>query len=91
MRIALYKILSRYRLSVVPGSDIGVHIESTMLAPTNGLPMRIHPPDKEFASSPITGRIHELVEFAAAPPVVEAEQEPVLDDDRTSMLLRKPR
>src|SRR5438874_1720954 len=36
IRIALSRILSRYRLAVVPGSNISAHIESTMLFPTNG-------------------------------------------------------
>ncbi len=63
IRIALQQILSRYRLSVVPGSNIGVHVESTMLVPTTGLPMRIHAADGQFSSVPITGRICELVEF----------------------------
>ncbi|HEY3395730.1 MAG TPA: cytochrome P450 [Lacipirellulaceae bacterium] len=67
IRVALQKILSRYRLSLVPGSDIGVHVESTMLVPTNGLPMRIHPADGRFRANPITGRIRELVHFDEAP------------------------
>jgi cytochrome P450 len=67
MRIALRQILSRYRLSVVPGSSIGVHVESTMLVPTNGLPMRIHPADGFYAAHPILGNVHELVEFDEAP------------------------
>jgi cytochrome P450 len=67
IRVALREILSKFRLSVVPGADVGVHVESTMLVPTNGLPMRIHPPDGQFSSSPIAGRIHELVEFDEAP------------------------
>ncbi|HEX2475163.1 MAG TPA: cytochrome P450 [Lacipirellulaceae bacterium] len=67
IRIALQQILLRYRLSIVPGSDIGVHVESTMLVPTNGLPMRIHEADGRFSSVPITGRICELVKFYEAP------------------------
>jgi cytochrome P450 len=67
IRVALREILSRFRLSMQPGADVGVHVESTMLIPTNGLPMRIHPPDGQFSSSPIAGRIHELVEFDEAP------------------------
>jgi len=67
MRIALRKILSRFRLSVVPGSNIGVHVESTMLVPTNGLPMRVHPADGFYAASPMAGNVHELVEFDEAP------------------------
>jgi cytochrome P450 len=67
IRIALEQILLRYRLSVVPGADIGVHVESTMLVPTNGLPMQIHAADGQFNSVPITGRIGELVEFDDAP------------------------
>jgi cytochrome P450 len=67
MRIALQQILTRYRLSLVPGSDIGVHVESTMLVPTHGLPMQIHAADGQFSSVPIRGRICELVEFDEAP------------------------
>jgi cytochrome P450 len=67
IRIALRKILSRYRLSVVPGSKVGVHVESTMLVPTNGLPMTIHPADGFYAASSIEGNVHELVEFDEAP------------------------
>jgi cytochrome P450 len=67
IRVALEKILLRYRMSVVPGSDIGVHVESTMLVPTNGLPMRIHAADGQFGANPITGRIRELIHFDEAP------------------------
>jgi cytochrome P450 len=73
IRIALAKILSRFRLKVEPGANIGVHVESTMLVPTNGLPMEIHAPDGQFDSSPIAGNIHELVEFDEAPAVVSAD------------------
>jgi hypothetical protein len=73
IRIALRRILLRYRLSVVPGSEINAHVESTMLVPTNGLPMKIDAPDGTFASSPIGGNIHELVEFDEAPAFVAGE------------------
>jgi cytochrome P450 len=83
MRIALGRILSRYRLSVVPGSNVGVHVESTMLVPTHGLPMQIHPADGFYSASPIVGNIRELVEFDEAPEVV--------DDDSTTTAPRRPR
>jgi hypothetical protein len=38
-----------------------------MLVPTTGLPMQIHAMDGAFTASPISGRIHELVEFDEAP------------------------
>jgi len=66
IRIALQRILSRYRLAVVPGANIGVQIEGTMLMPTNGLPMEIHPLDGNYAASPIVGNIHDLVQFDEA-------------------------
>ncbi len=69
IRITLGRILSRYRLAVVSGSEIGVHVESTMLVPTNGVPMQIEPADGAFAGSPIGGNIHELVEFVETPPL----------------------
>jgi cytochrome P450 len=67
IRIALRRILSRYRLSVVPDSEIGAHIESTMLFPTYGVPMDIHAADANFHSVPLRGNIHELVDFVEAP------------------------
>src|SRR4051812_42275106 len=67
IRVALRRILTRYRLSVVPGSDVSAHVESTMLFPTNGLPMEIHPADGKFESVPIQGNVHELVDFVEAP------------------------
>jgi hypothetical protein len=81
IRIALRKILSRYRLNVVPGAEIGVHVESTMLVPSTGLPMQIHPADGFYSASPITGAIHELVEF----------DEASMSGGATSELPRRPR
>ncbi len=66
VRVALKRILMRYRLAVVPDSQIGVHVESTMLFPTYGLPMEIHEADGNYSSNPVTGNIHELVELDGA-------------------------
>lgn len=66
IRIALRHILSRYRLAVVPEADISVQIEGTMLMPTNGLPMEIHPADGKYVANPIAGNIHDLVQFDEA-------------------------
>jgi cytochrome P450 len=83
IRIALRKMLSRYRLSVVPGSNVGVHVESTMLVPTNGLPMRIHPADGFYSANPIGGNIHELVQF---------DETPAMDaETRADAVPRRPR
>ncbi|HVT29698.1 MAG TPA: cytochrome P450, partial [Lacipirellulaceae bacterium] len=67
IRIALRQILSRYRLAAVPGSNVGAHIESTMLFPTYGVPMQIHPADGAYDAAPIAGNIHDLVDFNEAP------------------------
>lgn len=64
IRVALERILQRYRLSVVPGSDISAHVECTMLFPTNPVPMEIHAADGKYARSPVVGNIHELVELS---------------------------
>ena len=53
--------------SAVPGSNVSCHIESTMLFPTHGVPMQINPADGEFAAVPITGNVHELVDFDEIP------------------------
>jgi cytochrome P450 len=66
IRVALHRILTRYRLSVVPGSKVDVHVESTMLFPTHGVPMQIHPADGNYQRSPADGNIHELVDLETA-------------------------
>jgi len=63
IRIALERILSHFRLSLVPGTNVGAHIESTMLFPTFGIPMEIHPADGNFFAAPISGNVHDLVNF----------------------------
>lgn len=66
MRVALRRILGRFRLSVVEGADVSAHVESTMLVPTHGVPMVIHPADGRFESSSVTGNIDELVDLVEA-------------------------
>jgi hypothetical protein len=90
IRITLHRILSRFRLTVVPGAEIGVHVESTMLAPTDGVPMQIEAADGKFVSSPIGGNIHELVEFDEAPAFAAGEDE-VSRDEATPFVPRVPR
>ncbi len=63
MRLALERILTRYRLSVVPGSDISARVESTMLYPAHGIPLRIDVADGRYAANPVAGNIHTLVDL----------------------------
>jgi cytochrome P450 len=67
IRITLQRSLTRFWLSAVPGSNVSCHIESTMLFPTHGLPMQIHPADGKFAGVPIVGNVHDLVDFDEIP------------------------
>jgi cytochrome P450 len=70
IRVALQRILTRYRLSVVPGSSIGAHVESTMLFPTHGMPMQIDAAEGNYQRSPVNGNIHELVDLGDARPSI---------------------
>lgn len=63
IRVALERILTRFRLMTVPGSMIGAHIESTMLFPTNSVPMEIHPADGNYGANRVVGNIHDLVDL----------------------------
>lgn len=67
MRVTLRRILSRFRLSVVEGTKVGVHVESTMLVPTHGVEMVVHPADGDFSCVPVSGNIHELVDLVEVP------------------------
>jgi cytochrome P450 len=64
IRLALLKIMKRYRLTVVPGSRIDRTVRVT-LNPTFGLPMLVCSQDRAFKTSAVTGHIHEMVELPA--------------------------
>jgi cytochrome P450 len=91
IRIALGRILSRYRLSVVPGSEVNAHVESTMLVPSDGLPMQIRAADANFSASPIGGNVHELVEFDEAPVFAAADDDRIAAISSPSPAPRRPR
>lgn len=91
IRIALRRILSRFRLTVVPGAEVGVHVESTMLMPTTGVPMQIDRAGGQYVSSPITGDIHELVDFVESPTFAGGEEHAVSRCDGRSANPRRPR
>jgi cytochrome P450 len=91
IRIALQRTLSRFRVAVVPDSNVCAHIESTMLFPTYGMPMQIHPADGQFASSPITGNVHDLVDFDEASHAPRSVERASASDGLVSWSPRLPR
>ncbi len=91
IRIALQRILTSFRLSAVAGSDVSAHIESTMLFPTHGVPMEIHPADGNFVARPIMGNIHELVDFDEIPDVVVHGHGMAEEGETPSVAPRRPR
>jgi cytochrome P450 len=62
LKISLAMIVQRYRLTVAPGSRIDRKVTVT-LSPKYGVPMRIGPPDRQFAKSEVRGNIHEMVDL----------------------------
>lgn len=66
LKTILPRVLRRYRLSVVAGSEITGRVVSTMLNPIGGLPMEVWRQDGRFAASPVRGNIHSLVDLPEA-------------------------
>ena len=66
LKTILPLILKRFRLSVVANSEIAGRVVSTMLNPIFGLPMELAAPDGRFATAPVSGNIHTLVDLPAA-------------------------
>lgn len=66
MKTILPRILKKYRLGVVAGSEITGRVVSTMLNPIAGLPMEVSRQDGRFAASPVRGNIHSLVDLPMA-------------------------
>lgn len=63
LKISLPMLLSKFKLSVVPRSEILGKVMSTMLFPASPVPMLLAEHDGHFASSPVSGSIHSLVEL----------------------------
>jgi cytochrome P450 len=62
IKVTLPVILQRFRLSVVPNSTINGNVISTMLAPINGIPMRIERADAPILpQQPVAGNVHDMV------------------------------
>ncbi|MBV9786787.1 MAG: cytochrome P450 [Chloroflexi bacterium] len=60
LRIVLAMLMQRYRLSIVPGTKLGVDIRMT---PRPAMPMRIYPQDRQFQRVSVRGNIHKLVDL----------------------------
>lgn len=63
----LPSVLRRYRLAVVPDSEISGEVVSTMLGPKTSVPMLVCPADGRFESAPVWGNIHDLVTLRELP------------------------
>jgi cytochrome P450 len=62
IKIGLAMILARHRLAVQPDIRIDRRVQ-VMMSPKRGLPMIIHPPDRQFERAPVRGNIHDMVEL----------------------------
>lgn len=56
----LIRLLQRFRFTLVRGSRFDRHQAVTM-APRQGVPVVLHPPDGHFERVPVEGRIHQMV------------------------------
>jgi cytochrome P450 len=62
VKVAVATILSRFRVSLVPGARIDYRVAITM-APRNGLAVTLHEPDGAWSSAPVKGQITRLVDM----------------------------
>jgi hypothetical protein len=62
-----------------------------MLFPTHGLPMQIHAADGKFASCPIIGNIHDLVDFDEIPDFAFRDAAAPGNSESPSAAPRRPR
>jgi cytochrome P450 len=62
LKMAIARIVQRFRTSVVPGSSIDASVQLT-LRPRDGIPMTVHPQDRGYAAVPIRGNVNGMVTF----------------------------
>jgi cytochrome P450 len=63
----LPSVLRRYRLAVIPDSEISGEVVSTMLGPKTSVPVLVCPADGKYESVPVWGNIHDLVTLREMP------------------------
>lgn len=63
MKTTVPTILRRFKVTVVPNSEVSTRVISTMLGPTTPVMMRIDRQDGRFESQPVRGNIHDLVDL----------------------------
>jgi cytochrome P450 len=72
LKVTIPLIVQRFRLTVVPDATINGQVRSTMLAPTNGMPMLVSEPTGQFTAHSVKGNVKELVELPQAKPAQAA-------------------
>jgi cytochrome P450 len=61
-------ILQRFKLTMVPGTEVTGKVVSTMLSPTQPVRVRVDAQDGQFESQPTTGNIGTLVDLREVRP-----------------------
>ena len=70
LKSVLPTILQRFKVTVVPMSEVSGKVISTMLCPTTALMMRLDEQDGHFESQPVRGNIHDMVDLRELPRVI---------------------
>jgi hypothetical protein len=65
LKLTLTVIFQHFRFSLVPGATIDARVSWTMLNPASAMPMRLLPLEARFASVPVNGSVHDLVDLGA--------------------------
>jgi len=63
LKTVIPTILKRFKMTVLPGTEVSGKVISTMLSPTSTVMMRLDEQDGQFTANPVTGNIHEMVEL----------------------------
>lgn len=67
LKTVLPTILQRFKLTVVPMSEVSGKVISTMLGPTSSVMMRLDEQDGRFECHPVVGNIHSMVDLREVP------------------------
>jgi cytochrome P450 len=72
LKTTLPTLLQRFKVTMVPNSEVSGKVISTMLGPTTSVMMKIDHQDGRFESQPVRGNIHEMVDLREVKPVRRA-------------------
>ncbi len=76
MRVAIPRILQRFRMRIAPGAAIDARVHGTMLGPVGACPVELSEADGQFESVEVSGNLATLIDMPSPEQVSSRPRQP---------------